>query len=314
MIKKPGLYPGIPEVEYHADPVVEPSLSSSICKLLVNRSPRHAKYEHPRLSPERLEEIGEATRAMDKGSAFHKLMLGAGQEIVPLAYDDYRKNDAKDERDAARKAGRIPVLAPDMADVTAMVTAAKDQLADHGMSHLFEEGVPEVTMVWREKIAGRKPIWLRGRLDFLHLVARKGGHIVVPEVKTTEGSAHPDDWQSTFFEKGYDYQSCLYERGLMDLIDDIRSVEFVWIVVEQKPPYGLSVVRLGNQGREEVEPLVEKGIEMWSHCIETGRWPGYDPQCPPIDPPFWRSNQKEARRLALINRLSYWQRPVEKVQ
>jgi hypothetical protein len=242
-------------------------------------------------------------------------MLGEGAEIVTLAFDDYRKNDAKAARDAARTAGQIPVLAPDMEGVRAMVTAAKEQLADHGYPDLFSKGKAEVTMAWKEKVEGCKPIWLRGRLDYLHNDSReKGGHILVPEVKTTEGSAHPDDWAATFFSMGYDFQSCIYERGLMDLIENIKSVEFMWVVVEQDPPYGVSLVRLGNQGREEIEPLVEKGIEMWSRAMETGRWPGYDPLSPPIDPPYWQSARKEAKRLSVTNRMSYWQRPLERVQ
>jgi hypothetical protein len=101
----------------------------------------------------------------------------------------------------------------------------------------------------------------------------------------------------------------MYARGVKKLLPHVKSVEFLWIVLEQRPPYGLSVVRSGNQVKEEVEPLIEVCIDMWATCVETNKWPGYDSDLPPIDPPFWRSNQKEARRLALNNRLMLWQRP-----
>ena len=37
---------------YHADPAPEPSLSSSVAKILVNLSPAHARIAHPRLNPD----------------------------------------------------------------------------------------------------------------------------------------------------------------------------------------------------------------------------------------------------------------------
>jgi PDDEXK-like domain of unknown function (DUF3799) len=304
LIGKPGFYPDVPEADYHADPVIKPSLSSGIAKLMVNRSPRHARWAHPRLNPD-AEEGEENKRPMDVGSAIHKMILGQGAEIDVIDFNDYKKNDAKEARDVARANGNIPILRPDMDYVEESVKAAQEQLHDEGLGTLFTKGKAELTMVWQD----RKGVWCRGRLDYFHDEAMKAPHIMVPEVKTTAGSAHPDDWKQTFFNMGYDYQTVFYERGIKALLPHVQTVEFVWIVLEQKPPYGLSVVRLGNQGIEEASALIEVSIDMWDSCMKTNKWPGYDSDNPGLDPAFWRSELKEARRLSLLNRLAFWQRP-----
>jgi hypothetical protein len=90
-ITEPGLYEGVPETVYHADPVEPgPSLSSSIAKLLVTRSPRHAWHEHPRLRKAKALEVEAPSKAMDIGTAAHKLILGRGRDIVEITADDYR--------------------------------------------------------------------------------------------------------------------------------------------------------------------------------------------------------------------------------
>lgn len=40
------------ESTYHADPCAAPSLSSSIAKVLLFKSPLHARYCHPKLNPQ----------------------------------------------------------------------------------------------------------------------------------------------------------------------------------------------------------------------------------------------------------------------
>lgn len=77
-ITVPGVYPDIPEADYHADPCPTPSLSSSIGKELVNRSPWHAWTKHPRLNPE-VEPDNRAS--FDLGSAAHAFMLADKQRF-----------------------------------------------------------------------------------------------------------------------------------------------------------------------------------------------------------------------------------------
>ena len=48
-IKEPGLYPNVTAKDYHADCCESVSLNSTIAKILVSQSPKHAWLKHPRL-------------------------------------------------------------------------------------------------------------------------------------------------------------------------------------------------------------------------------------------------------------------------
>ena len=77
-ITDPGLY-DMPEADYHADPCPEPSLSSTLARLMVNRSPRHAWTASPRLNPDH-EPVNKET--FDVGRAAHAVLLGRGAPIA----------------------------------------------------------------------------------------------------------------------------------------------------------------------------------------------------------------------------------------
>ena len=77
MITKPGVY-DLPMAEYHADPCPEPSLSSSIIRLLCSASPLHAWTAHPRLNAAY---VAEESDRFDVGTAAHAL-LNSNQPLV----------------------------------------------------------------------------------------------------------------------------------------------------------------------------------------------------------------------------------------
>ena len=307
MITKPGFYDDIIERDYNNDPCPLPSLSASIAKLLVNRSPMHAMNKHPRLNKNFVEEEKESTRPMDIGTAAHKLFLGKGADVVVVPFADFRKDAAKQARDQARARGAVPILEDDMAAVHLMVEGIRDQLAGTRFAKCFADGKPEVTAAWQD----RGGVWCRIRFDYLPNYVYAGGHVCIADLKTTGGSAHADDWQSVAFDKAYDYSSVLYPRGLKHLIPAIGEIEYNYLVVEQKEPFAINVVRFGNQALAEAEEMVEMAISTWGVCMKRGVWPGYDiDDGSTIDPAFWRSSQKELRRLALQHRIDRWQRPL----
>jgi hypothetical protein len=305
LITAPGFYPDVPEFRYHADPVVEPSLSSSVAKLLVHRSARHARYAHPRLNKVRPIEKYDPKKAI--GTAAHRTLLGKGGAIKVVNSEDFRTKEARAVRDAALAAGMTPVLADDMTEVEIMVEAGRDQLADSDLAGYFDApGQSELTMVWR---MGR--VWCRGRIDRLPDAVREGGHVVIADLKTTSGSSHWDDWEGTAYDLAYDIQSVFYPIGLRTLIPAIRTVSFRFAVLEQKPPYGLSVCEFPGVAVHEAELDVELAIRLWDTCMQTGKWPSYDGNTVTLDKAPWRSMRSEMRRMALQNMMARWQRPLE---
>lgn len=164
-ITKPGLYPDISNEDYHADPCPEPSLSSSLAKLIVNKTPAHAKLAHPKLNPDYEPTV---SNQFDLGSVAHAMMLHDDRDIVVLDYDAYRSKAAKADRDEARAKGKIPILAAQYETACAMVRAGRAQLDQHEEAwEAFRKGYgqPEQTLIWRDG-PENAPIWCRMRLDW----------------------------------------------------------------------------------------------------------------------------------------------------
>jgi hypothetical protein len=302
-VDKPGVYLDISEKDYHADPCVLPSLSSSIAKVLYDESPFHARYWHPRLNPQGVDDE-KPDRPMDIGSAVHKFILGRGRDVEMVPFDDYRKNDARAAGAAIRVAGKIPLLQSDAAAVEVLNAAVVEQLADLGRGDIFTRCNTEVTLIW-EDIGG---IWCRARLDALPIDAGQMVHLTLPELKTTDGSADVDVWGSrAYFNNGNDIQAAFYRRGLFALLPELRTVNFEHVVMEQRPPNAVNILTASNQSSIEADRIVDTAMMVWAECMKTGQWPSY--QGGVIETANWRSVKREEKNLALLKRMAEWQAP-----
>lgn len=307
MISKPGIYE-IPEDEYHRDPVVEPSLSCSIAKLLVERTPRHGHENHPRLNPAYTE---DNRKDFDLGSAAHALLLEGRRNLVIIDADSFRTKDAKEQRDAAYEAGKTPLLTSQLTDVEAMVKAAREQLKGHREGSVaFAKGKPEQTLIWQEN-----GIWCRARVDWLNVEA---GYVL--DYKSTT-NAHPDAWQRRLFDLGYHMQAAFYMRGVRTL-GIHKTPKFRFVVQETSPPYALSVVALTPAALALGEAQVHRAIEVWAWCMSRGHWPGYPAETCFVDAPAYKEMQWEADKMRreaaqeggsdFLQTMLEWQAPLEK--
>jgi hypothetical protein len=275
-----GIHPDIPSAVYHADPAPEPSLSAGIAHRLISRSPLHAQAAHPRLNPDHKEEQGGI---LDFGSAAHSLLL-EGLDICQIVeFDDWRKQAARDERDAARKSGLIPLLRKDYARMCELVEAVKAQIAQLDVAPLpLRDGKSEQTLVWQED-----GVWCRARIDWLHDEAD-----VMDDLKTTGTTANPYVWaRQRLFADGKDIQCAFYKRGLKATTGIDPDWRFV--VCETEPPHAVSVISLAASALELADRKVERAIALWKRCIESGEWPGYPREIAMAEMPPW----EEARYL-----------------
>lgn len=309
-ITKPGFYSAVPEAEYHGDPCPVPSLSSSVTKILLNQTPGHAWWAHPRLNRSKALEVEQSTKAQQAGGVLHHLILGQGKPYRVLNFKDYRTNDAKAARDKAIEDGDTPILMHEHEAAELTATNAKKRIAASSLADVFAEGEAEVTGVWQED----NGIWCRMRIDWLPDSARDGGHIIVPDLKTTGQSAHPAEWQRTMFDFGGDIQAAFYERGLRKLIPGVKSVEFPFVVIEQEEPNAVSFCKVGNEALEHAHETVALAIDAWGQLLKKGtqleHWPFYADEIEVIDPPVWRSMAGELLRMRMGNRIREWQRPL----
>ena len=212
--------------EYHADPAPEPSLSASLAKILCDRTPAHARLNHPRLTSKLPD---KPTPAMDLGTAVHALLLQpdlAEQLIVVVEANSWRTNAAKEERDFAWANGLTPLLPPAFETATQMANAARAQITEH-TEDLFEKGLCEQVLIWQDDGG----VWCRSRLDWLRI-----DHRSIDDLKTTAAGASPVDLSRRALSDGWDIQAAFYLRGLRAIDPGCGEPDFRFVVLESTPP------------------------------------------------------------------------------
>jgi hypothetical protein len=267
-----GIY-ALPAARYHADPCPAPSLSNSIANVLINQSPLHAWYQHPRLNPTYQPE--ESSR-FDLGSAAHMMLLERrSDQIVIVNADDWRKKEAKEARDSARANGQTPVLARHYDLMNEMVAAAYAFIATTELNGIFELGHAEQTVIWQEG-----ETWCRARPDLLSADRR-----IIVDYKTTE-NAEPEAFIRQIGRMSYDLQAEWYVRGVKSVTG--QEPVFVFLVQEISPPYACSLVSLSNAYRAIGQSKVSRALTTWMACIASKQWPAYSTRIAYAEPSPWQ--------------------------
>lgn len=291
-----NLETGIHDVDaetYHGDELGDtPRLSRSIAKIIVAESPAHAWAAHPRLNPAWAPIFDEK---FDIGTAAHALLLEGDAGVTVVEADAWRSTGAKTQRDLARMAGRIPLLAKHWAAVRNMADAVRAQLERVDVDPpLFDAGASERTLIWDDPRSG---VACKARVDWLRHDGR-----AIDDLKTTGRSANPAEWSRQIFSMGYDVQAAFYLRGLEATLG-VRG-EFRIVVVETTPPYAVSVLQLGPAAMAIANKKVDYAIALWERALRENRWPGYPTEVCWVELPPWEESrwleqeQREADRRA----------------
>jgi len=263
-----GLRPGIHKISediYHRDPCETASVSRGTIADLINCTPAHARFYHPKLNPD----YSQAEKsAFDIGTVAHALFLEGLDKCEVIDFPDWRTNNAKIVRDEARNAGKVPLLKHQYNDVRLMVESAQRQLreSDLGIKDLQMEGDSELTYIWQEDktLCRCRPDWISHK--------KIGDRKLIIDLKTTSASADPNAFKASDHSK--DIQYSFYRRGVK-AIEGEKSPRFIFMTVETFPPYLCSFVSLDPQTVEIAKQKVEAGLWMWRQCMESGEWPGY---------------------------------------
>lgn len=281
-VSEPGIYE-MPAARYHADPVCEPSLSSSVAEILLEATPRHSWHAHPRLNPNH---IGWSSKAMDLGSVAHEIVLGKGGGFVVSPHDEYRTKDAKAWRDETIAGGQTPIKPGDYDAACRMAVSIRQCLdATKGAERAFLDGRAETVLIWRD-IGGP---WCRAMLDWL-----MDGPVVV-DLKTT-ATGLSDRALASKIGDGMDMKAAFYLRGLEQLMPEAAGrSRWLWIFAESKPPFEARVVELDGAARAMGDRKAAFAIELWRQCLAAKRWPGYPRKIERLEYPVWAESQWMAR-------------------
>jgi hypothetical protein len=279
-IDKPGIYPDFDEAAYFADPCPTPSLTQSICKILLERSPAHARLEHPRLAPPVSADDEEAEKyvvAQAIGNAAHAILLGRGRDIAEAPYSDWKTKEARAFRNLQAKERRLPILAKHLQRAEEMVKAARAQLDAAGHGKAFVGGKSEVMIAWQEG-----GLWFRSLIDWM------GDTCTIYDFKTSGLSCAPHAVVERPSEAGWDIQAAMIERGL-DVLDPDNAGrrKFHFINQENDPPYALVPVRISESDLTMGRKKIAMAIDIWARCIATNQWPCYPAETVLSRPKQW---------------------------
>lgn len=273
MTRPPGVY-NISEAEYFAE---VDALSCSGAKLLLPPS-CPAKFFYR-------QDHAEYKDVWDFGSGAHAMVLGTGPEIAEIKFDDWKKKAAQEERDAARAAGKIPLLSKELATVKEMAAALRNHPYASALLDPYD-GTPEQSLFWNHPRTG---IPLRSRLDQMPHTGH--GRPIITDYKSCH-EADPESIAKAVARYGYHIQNAFYSDGFTELTGERPA--FVFICQEKTPPYLVNVVELDPEAVATGRRLYEQAITVYRACIKTGEWPGYaDDEITEIALPGWAPRGEE---------------------
>lgn len=260
-IDTPGVYEMDAET-YHKDPCISPSLSSGMINDILE-APAKCFTNSRRLNPDWEEPPGAERFSI--GTVSHVMFLEPqlfAEKVVVVQADDWRTNAAKASRDAAKAAGKTPILARHMEKVRA---ARKAFFANPFTAAAFQRGTFERSLFWRHPKHG---FWCRARADF---IADALSHM--NDYKATQ-NANPEDFPRHAYQMGYHRRAAWYLEGA-EIVFGKRPRNYWFVNQETSAPYLTSVVELDSQSLDAGKFENDRAADLFARCLESGEWFGY---------------------------------------
>jgi hypothetical protein len=263
-----------------------PALSPSIAHVLTSESPLHAWTIH-RLLGNRPRPV---TDAQERGRLIHSLLLedGAGVEVIEA--DSFRTKEAKAARDAAREAGKIPVVREKYEAALTVAGRLGERIAKLGIS--LDGGMTEQRIEWRE-MGAADDVLCHGRLDWW-----SANRTRIVDIKTTDGSVHPDACAASLVRDAGVIQEAAYVRAVEQLHPELAGrVSTLFLFCELSEPWAVTPIELGGSMREIGAMRWARAVDLWAHCLKHDSWPTYATGPIRVEAPAWalaREMDKEA--------------------
>lgn len=281
---KPGLYTGVPMVEYQA---LEAASSHRLSNM--RRSPAHCRQaiDAPR----------EETPALLLGSLVNAMLLEPHlvKEEFAVA-EQCCATTQKKER--CSKGGNVRVGGvwfcsqhakgdKDRPDDCRVVTLDVFELASacvlSVMAHPAAQTLvtartdTELSVVWTDEETG---LLCKARPDFLDRQAP----VVNGDLKTCRDAGRKA-FERAIWEYGYHLQAAHYRNGLK--ANGIDAQDFALICVETEPPHAVAVYQFEDDVMDRGEREVRQLLHRYAKCVKSGKWPGYSDQVELIGVPAW---------------------------
>lgn len=265
-ISKKGVY-SISMSDYHGQPCVGPSVSSSGLRTIFSQSPAHfwcRSSLNPKAEPEK------ETEAFVFGRAAHHLLLGEDDFSTLFIV---RPDEAPDGRDwngnnksckewlaAQEKAGRTVLTKKQIEAIRGMARSlAAHPLIDAGILN----GEIEKSLIWQDKETG---IWLKARPD---AIPNDSGDFA--DLKTTSEIGFGLDRSVSSYR--YDMQAALVKWGCKEVLG-VEMTDFSFVFVEKEAPHCVEVLALDPEDIIAAEHDLRAALRTLAYCLKTGDWFG----------------------------------------
>ena len=261
---------GMKNEDYHADPAVGKSGLDKINKSI-------AHYLMPQKYELNIENWPMS--AAEIGTAVHSEVLEGALDREYAIAPTCKKQSAKDKATWAEyydylRHHRLKRITQEAYD---KVKEMDKSVKDHPIAgNLFNDGrgVAEISLFWKEKGLPCKcrPDWIVPDETPVR------NRIIIADLKTAE-SGRPEVFQKVIMKRRYHVQAGWYCHGVMKTLEP-QAVEWMFVVVENKPPYNVSIYVISD---ENIKKGFDEGmkdlmaLKEYYDTPEAGRWAGYPP-------------------------------------
>lgn len=153
-----------------------------------------------------------------------------------------------------------------------------------GAKRLMTSGLAEMSAFWPDLETG---ISCKCRPDWLV----QDGKVIdgIVDLKTCP-DASADGFSRSIAAYGYDVQAAFYQDGIKAVTG--RTMPFYFIAVEKDGPHAAAVYRASDEVIEVGRAKYRGALQLLRWCLDTGRWPSYQPhgEIETIELPRWAAN------------------------
>lgn len=278
----PGLYPNLPEAEYHASA----GISNSGLRVLGEYSPAHyiAYRNEPR------EETPAKTEGRRAHSAILEPHLFESRYAVSPKFD-MRKNADKEAfaHWQAENVGKEAIEQSTFDRLRGMRDAVHRNM---DARQLLSHGHIERSVYAADPTTG---VLVKARPD------NDPSHALA-DLKSS-ADVRPEQFSADAFRYGYFQQAAFY-LDVLSWAGQSRD-GFFFIAFEKHPPFGVRVYEASatmiRRGRDAYRPA----LDLYAECVANNRWPCYEDGITQLDLPPWVEKRLDAAQNDDVESISY---------
>ncbi|KKL87389.1 hypothetical protein LCGC14_1935190 [marine sediment metagenome] len=246
----PGIYYDIPFEDYLK---IEALNNGTLVSFL--KTPAHSQV------------IKEPTPAMQFGTDFHTFLLEPNRykrDYIEIP-EGMKKTGKKWDEFQADNPSKYYISHNDNQTILRMMESLNSGYHEIAWNLIKRATHREVTIIWDNVKFG---VRCKGRIDLLTDPSLG----ILGDIKTTQ-NADPEQWIKTGINAGHPphLQPSHYLTGINTVLREEVYQEFIWLLFETKPPYGISVMKAPEDmlylAEEQIKRIIPKYIECKRHNI-----------------------------------------------